>query len=168
MFGRKDDWYERSYSDDRSDVDEKPDLDKNTGFFDFVLVFKFLCLMLFLSLVVFICFQFYKSFDVKVTDVQRSVVGVQIYDEYQRDDYYTYVSTGKALVPVHHDAVYKITFDYDDMKFVIDDEKVYAKYYDNIGRFIDATLEVTALSDGNMKYRIVELEPELKGGDSIE
>lgn len=163
MFGRKDDWYERS--DDMSDLDEKSGSVWSIGLFEVV---KFFGFAVFVCLIIFMLYQAFQVEPVVVNDVQRSVVGVQIFDEYQRNEYLTFVSVNGTLVPIRHDAVYKITFDYDGMKFVVDDEKVYAKYYDDIGRFIDATLEVSSLSDGTTKYQIVELEPDVKGGDSIE
>lgn len=161
MFRKRDDWYERSYDDDSLRINEDcsgsdNDSGSNVGAF-FVL---FVLIVGVLAILGLMGFSIYRDFNVKVLDVQKSVVPVQIYDEYQRDEYVTFISVGKTLVPVDHDAVYNITFDYDGMKFVVDNEKVYAEYYDDVGRFVDVVLEVSALSDGTVRYQIVELEPE--------
>jgi len=168
MFGRKDDWYERSEFDGSSDLDKSVAVDCDSKGFDIMLICKIFGFLIIFGSIISFCYLYYKSVNVKVLDVQKSVVPVQIYDEYQRDVYISHFSTGSSLVPVIHDAVFKITFDYDGMKFVVDDEQLYAKYCDNLGRFVDAVLEISAMSDGTVRYQIVELEPHFKGGDSIE
>ena len=96
----------------------------------------------------------------KYISTETSTVQVKIIDEYHRAAYTTmhYNPATKTMMPQSHPAVYRITVEYDGIEYNISGSNTYNKYSDQIGEYVNGTLETKKYDDGTVRYSIVDLE----------
>lgn len=96
----------------------------------------------------------------KCISTETSTVQVKITDEYHRAAYTTmhYNPATKTMMPQPHPAVYRITVEYDGIEYNISGSNTYNKYSDQIGEYVNGTLETKKYDDGTVRYSIVDLE----------
>jgi len=88
----------------------------------------------------------YEYVPVKITNAQRWTAE-------------TYpVISGKVITFIHVPASYRITVEYDSIKYSLSESKTYYKYRDKIGKTAKGKLETKRYDDGSAKVRIVSLE----------
>lgn len=94
----------------------------------------------------------------KCINTEHEYVEVNIVDEYHRGMYVTPIRAGKVSTMVTHPAVYRITVEYNGVKYTITGSNTYYKYKDMVGQTTTGTLEIRTYDDGTVKYNIVSLE----------
>lgn len=94
----------------------------------------------------------------KCINTEYENVEVNIVDEYHRGMYVTPISAGKVTTMVTHPAVYKITVEYNGVKYTISGSDTYNKYKDMVGQTTTGTLEIKTYDDGSIRYDITSLE----------
>lgn len=88
----------------------------------------------------------YEYVPVKITNAQR----------WEAETYP--VIAGKVITFIHVPASYRITVEYDSIKYSLSESKTYYKYRDKIGKTAKGKLETKRYDDGSTKVRIVSLE----------
>lgn len=88
----------------------------------------------------------YEYVPVKITDAQR----------WSAETYP--VISGKVITFIHVPASYRITVEYDSIKYSLSGSKTYYKYRDKIGETAKGKLETKRYDNGDTKFRIVSLE----------
>lgn len=112
------------------------------------------------SIAMMIIFVFSLTGCAKCISTETSTVQVKITDEYHRTAYTTmhYNPATKTMMPQSHPAVYRITVEYDGIEYNISGSNTYNKYSDQIGEYVNGTLETKKYDDGTVRYSIVDLE----------
>lgn len=114
---------------------------------------KILC-----AIVAIFVFTFVLTGCTKCISTETSTVQVKIVDKYYRGAYTTPIFNGKTTTIVTHSATYRITVEYNSVKYNISSHKTYNKYYDKVGEYADGILETKKYDDGTEKYRITGLK----------
>lgn len=114
---------------------------------------KFLC-----SLAILLTVAFGLTGCVKCISTETAIVQVKVTDEYYRASYVTPTFSGKSTIIITHPAVYKITVEYDRIKYIISGRDTYNKYSNRVGEYINGTLQIKKYDDGTVRYDIVGLE----------
>lgn len=72
----------------------------------------------------------------------------------------SFISSGKTLIPVthYHDAVYEVEFDYDGIKFTVDDEKIYNKVKNKKYELVKCELEMIYYDDNSYEIKIINVK----------
>lgn len=94
----------------------------------------------------------------KCISTETSTVQVKIVDKYYSSAYTTPVYNGKSWTMVTHSANYRITVEYNGLKYNIHNYSTYKKYSNRIGDSVNAILQTKTYDDGSVKYEIIELE----------
>ena len=94
----------------------------------------------------------------KCISTETRVVQVQITDATYTPGYNTVISTGKTISLMYHQANYVIDVEYDGIEYSLYGYEIYQKYFDKIGSFVNATLEINKYDNGTQKYTITEIE----------
>ena len=94
----------------------------------------------------------------KCISTEYENVEVNIVDEYHRNTYITPIRVGKVTTMVTHPAVYRITVEYNGVKYTVSGNDTYNKYKDMVGQTAMATLEIRTYDDGTVRYNITGLE----------
>lgn len=94
----------------------------------------------------------------KCINTEYENVEVNIVDEYHRGMYVTPISDGKVTTMVTYPAVYKITVEYNGVKYTISGSDTYNKYKDMVGQTTTGTLEIKTYDDDSIRYDITNLE----------
>lgn len=77
---------------------------------------------------------------------------IKIIDKKYRASYYTMVFTGKASIPVHHPAKYKVTYKYKGIEYTINDKDFYNKV--DINEKVMVNLHVKYYEDNTTSFEI--------------
>ena len=111
------------------------------------------------SLTLLLVFMFILTGCAKCISVETSTVQVKITDEYHRAAYTTmyHNPATKTMMLQSHPAVYRITVEYDGIEYNISGSNTYNKYSDQIGEYVNGTLETKKYDDGTVRYNIVDL-----------
>lgn len=88
----------------------------------------------------------YENVEVVVVDTEHTAMWLQP------------VKCGDMTTFITHPARYKITVEYNGVKYTLDDEDTYKKYKNKIGQTVNGTMEVKTFDDGTVKYDIWSLE----------
>ena len=96
----------------------------------------------------------------KCISTETSAVQVKVTDAYYRPAYTTTMLNPslKVLMPVTYPAVYQITVEYDGVEYTLSDYATYKKYSDKVGENATGTIETKKYDNGDVKYKITELE----------
>ena len=94
----------------------------------------------------------------KCVSTEYENVEVTIVDKYHRAMWIQPISTGKTITMITHPPEYRITVEYNGIKYTISGSDTYNKYKDKIGRTTIGTLEIRTYDDGTVKYNVVSLE----------
>lgn len=91
---------------------------------------------------------------------ETSTVQVKVVDEHYVADYTTmlYYPAIHTFIPRTHPASYRITVEYDGIKYNFSDSETYNKYSDRVGEYVNGILEVRKYDDGTVRYNIIDLE----------
>ena len=93
-----------------------------------------------------------------VVSTEQETVQVKVVDECYKDSWTQMMQCGEVLVPIIHDAQYKIKVEYNGEIYTIDDYSTYNKYCDKISEYAYGILETTIYDDGTVRNRIIGLE----------
>lgn len=85
-------------------------------------------------------------------------VEVNIVDEYYKPMWLQPVKSGKITTFITHPAKYRITVEYNNIEYTINDNATYNKYKDKVGHTTIGTLEIRNYDDGSTRYNIISLE----------
>lgn len=112
------------------------------------------------GLVILLILVFILTGCAKCINTETSTVQVKVTDEYHRAAYTTmyYSPATHTMLPQSHPAVYRITVEYDGVKYNISGRDTYNKYFNKIGEYINGILIIKKFDDGTVKYNIVDLE----------
>lgn len=110
------------------------------------------------NIMVIVCLIFLLTGCKKCISTEYENIEVTIVDEYHRRAYSTPRRIGKTTTMRVHPAVYRITVEYNSIKYTISGKNTYNKYKEKVGQTIFATLEVRTYDDGSVKYDITGLQ----------
>lgn len=89
-------------------------------------------------------------------------VEVKIIDEYYKSAYTQMIHSGRTMIPIHHNAEYKIIVLYNNEEYAIDNKETYYKYKNKINEMVNATLKITTIKYTDKEiityYDIISLE----------
>lgn len=94
----------------------------------------------------------------KCISTEYESVEVVIVDKYHRAMWMQPIRAGKVTTMVTHPAVWRITVEYNGVKYTVNGRDAYNKYKDKIGQTTIGELEIRTYDDGTVKYDIVSLE----------
>lgn len=96
----------------------------------------------------------------KCISTETFTAQVKIVDEYYREAYTTmyYSPSTKTMLPQPHSAIYRITVEYDGIKYGVLGRDTYNKYSDKVGEYTNGLLRIKKYDDGTVKYDVIGLE----------
>lgn len=112
----------------------------------------------FMTIMAIVCLAFSLAGCKKLVRTEYEKVEVNIVDEYHRGMYVTPVFNGKTTGMVTHPAVYRITVEYNGIKYTISGSNTYNKYKSKVGQAATGILRIRTYDEGTVKYDITELE----------
>lgn len=94
----------------------------------------------------------------KCISTEYESVEVVIVDKYHRGMWMQPIRAGKVTTFITHPAVWRITVEYNGVKYYVNGNDTYNKYKDKIGQTTIGELEIKIYDDDTVKYNIVSLE----------
>ena len=95
----------------------------------------------------------------KCISTKSEFVDVTVVDEYYRSMYQTPIFSGGEFVGfMTYPAEYRITVEYDGVRYGIGGESAYRRYSNRIGDTVTGILETKTYDDGSVTHDIIELE----------
>ena len=94
----------------------------------------------------------------KCISTEHESVEVVIVDKYHRGMWMQPIHAGKVTTFITHHAVWRITVEYNGVKYYVNGNDTYNKYKDKIGQTTIGELEIKTYDDGTVEYDIVSLE----------
>ena len=94
----------------------------------------------------------------KCINTEYKSVEVVIVDKYHRGMWMQPIRAGKVTTYITHPAVWRITVEYNSVKYYVNGNDTYNKYKDKMGQSTIGELEIKTYDDGTVKYNIVSLE----------
>lgn len=117
---------------------------------------KFKNRMLILLLLVLLIFSLVGC--AKCISTEYESVEVVIVDKYHRAMWIQPIRAGNVTTFITHPAVWRITVEYNGVKYYVNGNDTYHKYEDKIGQTTIGELEIKTYDDGTIKYDILSLE----------
>ena len=109
------------------------------------------------SLVIIGLVIFLVSRRAKLVNTEYKEVNVKVIDVGHIASYVTPLMIGKVMTMQVRPAVYRVTVEYNDSEYVINDSETYSKYKDKIGHTALGVLKNCTYSDGTVSSSIVQL-----------
>lgn len=96
----------------------------------------------------------------KCISTEYENVEVNIVEEYYKPSYTTLIYNALLKIPMiqTHSAIYRITVEYNGVKYIISGSDTYLKYKDKINQTAIGKLEIKTYNDGTVRYDIISLE----------
>ena len=94
----------------------------------------------------------------KCISTEYESVEVVIVDKYHRGMWMQPIRAGKVTTFITYPAVWRITVEYNSVKYYVNGNDTYNKYKDKMGQTTIGELEIKTYDDGTVKYNIVSLE----------
>lgn len=95
----------------------------------------------------------------KCISTETRTVQVQIVDQHYTPSYTTVYPNPAthAMSVIGHPAAYRITVEYDEVKYEFTEEDIYDKYHDKVEEYINGKLVIKKYDNGTIKYVITEI-----------
>ena len=111
-----------------------------------------------ISLVMIICLSILLTGCAELISTEYESVEVNVVDTHHSGMWLQPVKAGKVTTFITHPATYKVTVEYNNVKYTIDDQSTYNRYKGKIGQVTVGALETRTYDDGTVKYNITELQ----------
>lgn len=94
----------------------------------------------------------------KCISTETEIVQVKIVDEYHCGTRVQPVFIGKTASYICYPATYRITVEYENVKYNISGKDTYDKYSNRIVEYVNGVLQIKKYDDNSLRYYIINIE----------